>query len=85
MNHRAGGRTLYVSHSLVRFSLLRHQEVSAKGIYLNVLKQAPDDQGTVITLSTGTLGNIYPDFASYIPSKLAQTKFVEFLQEGRLI
>jgi hypothetical protein len=33
--------------------------------------------------TTGTLGDIYPDFASYIPSKLAQTKFMEFLREGK--
>jgi NADP-dependent 3-hydroxy acid dehydrogenase YdfG len=67
-------------------SLIRHQEVNVKDVYLNVhhfLKQAPDGKGTVITLSTGTLGDIYPDFASYIPSKLAQTKFMEFLREGK--
>jgi NADP-dependent 3-hydroxy acid dehydrogenase YdfG len=72
----------------MQFSLTEHQEVNVKGVYLNVhhfLKQAPDGNGTVITLSTGTLGDIYPDFGSYIPSKLAQTKFMEFLHEGKLL
>jgi hypothetical protein len=57
----------------MQFSLTEHQEVNVKGVYLNV-----------ITLSTGTLGDIYPNFGSYIPSKLAQTKFMEFLHEGKL-
>lgn len=58
------------------------QEVNVKAPYSNVhhfLKQSPRPSGTVITLSTGTLGDIYPDFSSYIPSKLATTKFMEFL------
>jgi NAD(P)-dependent dehydrogenase (short-subunit alcohol dehydrogenase family) len=58
------------------------QEVNVKGVYLNVhhfLAQAPGGKGTVISVSTGTLGDMYPDFSSYIPSKLAQTKFMEFL------
>jgi hypothetical protein len=53
-----------------------------QGVYLNVhhfLAQAPDGQGTVISLSTGTLGDMYPNFSSYIPSKLAQNEFMEFL------
>lgn len=58
------------------------QEVNVKAVHLNVhhfLAQAPDGKGTVISVSTGTLGDMYPDFSSYIPSKLAQTKFMEFL------
>lgn len=65
--------------------LTKLKEVNVKGVYLNVdqfLKQAPDGKGTVITVSTGTMGDIYPNFASYIPSKLAQTKFMEFLHAG---
>ncbi|PSN64877.1 NAD(P)-binding protein [Corynespora cassiicola Philippines] len=57
-------------------------EVNVKGVYLNVhffLKQAPSGEGTVISVSSGTMGDVYPNFASYIPSKLAQTKFMEFL------
>ncbi|CAN9089703.1 hypothetical protein AA0114_g6495 [Alternaria tenuissima] len=57
-------------------------EVNVKAVHLNVhhfLAQAPDGKGTVISVSTGTLGDMYPDFSSYIPSKLAQTKFMEFL------
>ncbi|KAF1838655.1 NAD(P)-binding protein [Decorospora gaudefroyi] len=57
-------------------------EVNVKGVYLNVhhfLAQAPDGKGTVISVSTGTLADLYPNFSSYTPSKLAQTKFMEFL------
>lgn len=43
------------------------------------LQQAPDSKETIISVSTRTLGGIHPNFASYIPSKLAQTKLMEFL------
>ena len=54
-----------------------------KGVYLNVhffLKQS--QEGTIISVTTGTLGSVFPNFASYIPSKLAQTKVMEFLHGG---
>ncbi|KAF2125657.1 NAD(P)-binding protein [Dothidotthia symphoricarpi CBS 119687] len=57
-------------------------EVNIKGVYLNIhhfLAQAHGGPGTVITLSTSILGETFPKFASYIPSKLAQTKVMEFL------
>ncbi|KAJ4336213.1 hypothetical protein N0V95_008664, partial [Ascochyta clinopodiicola] len=57
-------------------------EVNIKAPHLNIhhfLAQSPSPSGTVITLSTGTLGDIYPNFSSYIPSKLAATKVMEFL------
>ncbi|KZM21604.1 oxidoreductase [Ascochyta rabiei] len=57
-------------------------EVNVKAPHLNIhhfLAQSTQPQGTVITLSTGTLGGLYPDFSSYVPSKLASTKVMEFL------
>ncbi|KAL7774755.1 hypothetical protein CFE70_005669 [Pyrenophora teres f. teres 0-1] len=57
-------------------------EVNVKGVYLNVhhfLAQAPEPHGTIITISTGSLCDTYPNFSSYTPSKLAQTRFMEFL------
>jgi hypothetical protein len=40
-----------------------------QGVYLNIhhfLAQAPDGQGTVISVSTGTLGDMYPNFSSFM-------------------
>ncbi|KAJ8111003.1 hypothetical protein OPT61_g6295 [Boeremia exigua] len=58
-------------------------EVNVKGLYLNVhqfLNQSSQpSSGTIITLSTGTLGTLIPKFSSYIPSKLATTKVMEFV------
>lgn len=62
------------------------QEVNVKAVYMNVhhfLKQAPDGKGTVLTVTTNVLGEHLPGFSSYIPSKLAQVKFMEFLHVGR--
>ncbi|KAF2727641.1 NAD(P)-binding protein [Polyplosphaeria fusca] len=80
--NNAGALTQALIGSLEPSEWWNDFEVNVKGVYLNThffLKQAPDGRGTIISVSTGTLGDIYPNFGSYIPSKLAQTKFMEFL------
>ncbi|KAA8622995.1 Short-chain alcohol dehydrogenase [Pyrenophora tritici-repentis] len=63
-------------------SLTQAMEVNVKGVYLNVhhfLAQFPEPHGTITTTSTGSISDTYPNFSSYTPSKLAQTRFMEFL------
>ncbi|KAF2194086.1 NAD(P)-binding protein [Zopfia rhizophila CBS 207.26] len=57
-------------------------EVNVKGPYLMChyfLKQAINGHGTIITVSSGAAGSLFPNMSSYISSKLAQTKLMEFL------
>ncbi|KAI6080765.1 hypothetical protein F4821DRAFT_48814 [Hypoxylon rubiginosum] len=56
-------------------------EVNVKGPYLMshfFLKQA-EGKGTIISISTGTIGSVFPNMSSYSSSKLAQAKFMEIL------
>ncbi|KAJ8124648.1 hypothetical protein O1611_g8993 [Lasiodiplodia mahajangana] len=56
-------------------------EVNVKGTYLMCLyflKQS-GGKGTIITISSGAAGGLVPNMSSYIPSKLAQMKFMEFI------
>ncbi|KNG49051.1 4-coumarate-CoA ligase [Stemphylium lycopersici] len=64
----------------IDYNAITWPEVNVKSVHLNVhhfLAQAPKGKGTVISMSTETLDDIYPDFSFYIPSKLAQTKFMD--------
>lgn len=56
-------------------------EVNVKGPYLMIhsfLGQA-EGKGSVITVSSGAAGSQFPNMSSYISSKLAQTKLMEFV------
>ncbi|KAI0811399.1 NAD(P)-binding protein [Xylaria sp. FL0064] len=56
-------------------------EVNVKGTYLMChyfLKQSSGG-GTIITISSGSAGSLFPNMSSYISSKLAQIKFMEFI------
>ncbi|KAI1452829.1 NAD(P)-binding protein [Annulohypoxylon moriforme] len=56
-------------------------EVNVKGPYMlchYFLKQA-DGTGTFIFVGTGCVRSIFPNMSSYITSKLAQTKLMEFV------
>lgn len=60
----------------------KHFETNVKGPQLMIhhfLAQPNFTGGTVIGISTGILGETYPNFASYIPSKLAAAKYMEYL------
>ncbi|KAF3044741.1 hypothetical protein E8E12_010108 [Didymella heteroderae] len=60
----------------------KHYETNIKGPMLMIhhfLNQSNFTGGTVIGISTGILGETYPNFASYIPSKLAAAKYMEYL------
>ncbi|KAI0903951.1 NAD(P)-binding protein [Ustulina deusta] len=56
-------------------------EVNVKGSYLMChyfLGQA-GGEGTIITVGSGAAGSTFPNMSSYISSKLAQIKFMEFI------
>ncbi|KAJ4339098.1 hypothetical protein N0V87_003533 [Didymella glomerata] len=60
----------------------KHYETNIKGPMLMIhhfLNQPGFTGGTVIGVTTGILGETYPNFASYIPSKLAAAKYMEYL------
>ncbi|KAI0179545.1 NAD(P)-binding protein [Hypoxylon sp. FL1284] len=56
-------------------------EVNVKGPYLMChyfIKQAKGS-GTIITVGSGTVGSTFPNMSSYSASKIAATKFMEFV------
>lgn len=60
----------------------KHYETNIKGPLLMIhqyLNQPSFTGGSVISISTGILGETYPNFSSYIPSKLAAAKYMEYL------
>jgi NAD(P)-dependent dehydrogenase (short-subunit alcohol dehydrogenase family) len=60
----------------------KHYETNVKGPMFmthHFLNQPGFTGGTVILITTGILGETYPSFASYIPSKLAAAKYMEYL------
>ncbi len=40
-------------------------------------------EGTIITVGSGAAGSTFPNMSSYISSKLAQIKFMEFIHVGK--
>jgi len=46
------------------------------------LKQS-GGEGTIITISSGSAGSLFPNMSSYISSKLAQMKLMEFIHIGK--
>jgi NAD(P)-dependent dehydrogenase (short-subunit alcohol dehydrogenase family) len=78
----AGSLTVQKIGAGAPLDVWKHYETNIKGPMLMIhhfLNQPGFTGGTVIGVTTGILGETYPNFSSYIPSKLAAAKYMEYL------
>lgn len=78
----AGSLTVQKIGQRAPLDIWKHYETNVKGPMLMIhhfLNQPGFTDGTVIGVTTGILGETYPSFASYVPSKLAAAKYMEYL------